>query len=118
MPNVAEIDPRTFRTTEHDIEPLFVNRWSPRAMSGEEVSQEEILRLLEAARWAPSSYNGQPWRFLYCRRDTEHWPAFFDLMVEFNQQWTRNAGAPWWRAALRPKKSESTLSPFVVLQAR
>jgi nitroreductase len=78
---------------EHEIEPLFVNRWSPRAMSGADVSRADMLRLLEAARWAPSSYNGQPWRFLYCRRDTKDWSKFFDLMVEFNQQWTHNAGA-------------------------
>jgi nitroreductase len=93
MPRVSEIDPTAFRKPQHDIERLFVNRWSPRAMSGEDVSPEDILRLIEAARWAPSSYNGQPWRFLYCRRNTEHWPKFFDLMIEFNQQWTRSAGA-------------------------
>jgi nitroreductase len=92
MPSVSEIDPTAFRKPENDIEPLFVNRWSPRAMSGEEVLQGELLRLLEAARWAPSSYNGQPWRFLYGRRNTAHWSMFFDLMIEFNQQWTRKAG--------------------------
>ena len=49
--------------------------------------------LFEAARWAPSSYNNQPWRILYARRDSEHWPLFFDLLVEFNQAWAKNAGA-------------------------
>jgi len=93
MPLVSEINPIEHRRTEHDIEPIFINRWSPRAMSGEDVSQNDIARLIEAARWAPSAYNEQPWRFLYCHRNTEHWPKFFDLLVEFNQQWTRNAGA-------------------------
>lgn len=61
-------------------------------MSGEAISQEELMPLFEAARWAPSSYNNQPWRFLYAHRDTEQWKLFFDLLVEFNQGWARNAG--------------------------
>ncbi|HYO64034.1 MAG TPA: nitroreductase family protein [Pyrinomonadaceae bacterium] len=72
---------------------LFLDRWSPRAMSGEELPDEELMSLFEAARWAPSSYNAQPWRFLYARRGTEHWQTFFDLMVEFNQSWAKDAAA-------------------------
>jgi nitroreductase len=79
--------------TEHPIDELFLDRWSPRAMSGEAVSEEELLTLFEAARWAPSSYNNQPWRILYARRDTEHWDAFFNLMVEGNQAWAGDAAA-------------------------
>lgn len=79
------------RTTDHPIDHLFLDRWSPRAMTGEPISQTELMSLFEAARWAPSSYNYQPWRFLYARRDTEHWQTFFDLMGEFNQSWTRTA---------------------------
>ena len=48
------------------------------------------MPLFEAARWAPSSYNEQPWRFLYAKRDTPHWNAFFDLLVPFNQEWCKN----------------------------
>ncbi len=62
-------------------------------MSGEPISQEELMILFEAARWAPSSYNNQPWRILYAHRDTEHWPLFFDLLVPGNQAWAKNAGA-------------------------
>jgi nitroreductase len=80
------------RKADHPIDNLFLDRWSPRAMSGETVSQEELMVLFEAARWAPSSYNNQPWRFLYAHRDTEHWQTFFDLLVEFNQSWAKNAG--------------------------
>lgn len=80
------------RKVDHPIDNLFLDRWSPRAMSGEPVSQEELMVLFEAARWAPSSYNNQPWRFLYAHRDTEHWQTFFDLLVEFNQSWAKNAG--------------------------
>lgn len=81
------------RKADHPIDNLFLNRWSPRAMTGEAVSKAELLTLFEAARWAPSSYNNQPWRMLYARRDTEHWQTFFDLLVEFNQSWAKNAGA-------------------------
>jgi nitroreductase len=52
-----------------------------------------LLTLLEAARWAPSSYNSQPWRFLYARRDTEPWPQFLGFLNAYNQSWARNAAA-------------------------
>ncbi len=81
------------RTTDLLIDALFIDRWSPRAMSGEELTHEELMTLFEAARWAPSSYNAQPWKFFYATRRSEHWPAFFRLMVEFNQSWTKNAAA-------------------------
>jgi len=81
------------RKAGYPIDPLFLNRWSPRAMSGEEISEEELLTLFEAARWAPSSFNNQPWRFLYARRNTVHWPLFFDLLVDFNKTWAQHAAA-------------------------
>ncbi|HLG25544.1 MAG TPA: nitroreductase family protein [Candidatus Gracilibacteria bacterium] len=80
------------RVAGHAINPLILNRWSPRAMSGEIITEEEMMTLFEAARWAPSSFNHQPWRFIYARRDSEHWHTLFGLMGEFNQSWTKNAG--------------------------
>jgi len=62
-------------------------------MSGEEIAEEELLTVFEAARWAPSSYNNQPWRILYARRNTIHWPLFFDLLVDFNKTWAKGAAA-------------------------
>jgi nitroreductase len=79
------------RQPDHPIHPLLQNRWSPRSMSGEGLSDGEIASLFEAARWAPSSYNEQPWRFLYAKRGTPEWNLFFDLMIEFNQSWAKNA---------------------------
>jgi nitroreductase len=79
------------RRPDHPVEELFLDRWSPRAMSGEPLAQEELLTLFEAARWAPSSYNNQPWRILYARRDTEHWPLFFGLLVDANKVWAKEA---------------------------
>lgn len=82
---------KTSRQSTYSINPLILHRWSPRAMSGESIADEELMALFEAARWAPSSYNSQPWRFIYAKRGTEHWDRFYQLLVEFNQQWTKHA---------------------------
>lgn len=79
------------RKTQYKIEDLILKRWSPRAMSGQPIKHEEFMRLIEAARWAPSSYNGQPWRFIYAHRDTPAWEKLFNLMIPFNQSWTKQA---------------------------
>lgn len=60
-------------------------------MSGEPLSQSKLSTIFEAARWAPSTYNEQEWRFLYARRDTPNWQLFFDLLMEANQVWCKNA---------------------------
>ena len=79
------------RQAGHPVDSLFIDRWSPRAMSGGEIPPGELKVLFEAARWAPSSYNNQPWRILYARRNSEEWPLFFDLLVDTNKAWRRNA---------------------------
>lgn len=84
-------DATQVRKADHPIEPLFLKRWSPRAMNGKPLSQEQLFPLFEAARWAPSTYNEQEWRFLYATRDTPHWPRFFELLVEANQAWCKEA---------------------------
>ena len=81
------------RKADYPIDSVFLDRWSPRAMSGEPITEEELFTLFEAARWAPSSFNNLPWRILYARRDTPHWPLFFNLLVEFNQSWAKHAAA-------------------------
>jgi len=88
---INEVDVSEYRRPEYSVDRIFLNRWSPRAMSGEKISRDELMSLFEAARWAPSSYNSQPWRFLYAMRDTENWGLFFNLMVEGNQAWAKNA---------------------------
>jgi nitroreductase len=85
------INVEDYRKADHPIEPLFLRRWSPRAMSGEPISEEEMLTLFEAARWAPSTYNEQEWRFVYARRETAAWPALFELLVEGNRAWCHRA---------------------------
>lgn len=79
------------RIADHPVDKLFLDRWSPRAMTGEAIPEAELMILFEAARWAPSSNNNQPWRILYARRDSEHWPMFFDLLGESNRVWVKNA---------------------------
>jgi len=91
--SIVMIKGSDFREADYSIEPLLLDRWSPRAMSGEEISVDELMRLFEAARWAPSSFNAQQWRALYARRGTEHWSKFFDLLVEGNKAWAINAAA-------------------------
>ncbi|HXW12192.1 MAG TPA: nitroreductase family protein [Nitrososphaeraceae archaeon] len=79
------------RKSTYPINPLILNRWSPRAMTGGDLDNEEIMPLFEAARWAPSSYNNQPWRFIYAKRNTEHWDRLFNLLADGNKTWAKNS---------------------------
>ncbi|HEX8303111.1 nitroreductase family protein [Sphingomonas sp.] len=81
------------RVADYPIDPNFLRRWSPRAFDGSALTREELLPLFEAARWAPSSFNAQPWRFLYAVRGSAEWDRFLDLLLPFNQVWARQAGA-------------------------
>ena len=79
------------RHADHPVQPLILDRWSPRAMSGAELPEADLMSLFEAARWAPSSYNNQPWRILYARRGTPQWVLFFELLAEPNRAWCSQA---------------------------
>lgn len=81
------------RKADYPINSIFINRWSPYSMTGDSITQQELMSLFEAARWAPSSYNTQQWRFIYAHRNTPEWDTLFNLMVPFNQGWTQNAAA-------------------------
>jgi nitroreductase len=85
-------DALTVRKPDHPIESIFVHRWSPRAMTGEPIKDDELMRMFEAARWAPSTFNEQEWRFLYGRNNSANWNTFFNLLVPANQAWCKNAG--------------------------
>lgn len=75
------------RTADYPIDPIFLDRWSPRTATGEAISDADLFTMFEAARWAPSSSNMQPWRFLYAKRDTPDWQAFFDPLFDGNKRW-------------------------------
>ena len=81
----------SLRHADHPIEPLFLERWSPRAFDGTAVPEEDLQTMFEAARWAPSAFNSQPWRFLYTHRGDPHWETFVNLLVPFNQDWAKHA---------------------------
>ena len=110
----SEVFEKNPRKADHDINPLMLNRWSPRAMSGEEISDEDLMRLFEAARWAPSSYNGQPWRFIYAKRNTEYWDSLFNLMATSNKTWAKNAAV--LVVMISRKNFEHTEKPSVTHQ--
>jgi len=81
------------RVADHPIEQVFLDRWSPRAFTGEPIPQSVLFTIFEAARWAPSSYNSQPWRFLYATNNNAHWDKFLGLLIPFNQSWAKTASA-------------------------
>jgi nitroreductase len=79
------------REPDFAIDPLFLDRWSPRAFDGSDMPEEDLLTMFEAARWAPSAFNSQPWRFLYARRGDENWDRFLGLLIPWNQGWAQSA---------------------------
>lgn len=81
------------RTAHPRVERMIVERWSPRAFDGSEMPQEDLDVIFEAAGWAPSAYNVQPWTFLYARRGDENWELLLSQLIEFNQGWAKNASA-------------------------
>lgn len=78
---------------DHDVHELIRHRWSPRAFDAREVPRAELLRLFEAARWAPSSRNEQPWRFIVVQRDEASpvWRALVAALDQSNQAWAPSA---------------------------
>lgn len=81
------------RQPDHPVTPLFVERWSPRAFAAEAIDEATLFTLFEAARWAPSAFNAQPWRFLYGRAGTPAFATLLDGLLPLNQTWARHAAA-------------------------
>jgi len=78
--------------TQHPIHDLLKRRWSPRAFSDRPVEAEKLRMLFEAARWAPSSNNEQPWRFIVATKDDEtEWNRLFACLLEGNRKWAYRA---------------------------
>lgn len=88
---MEETNIRKETPTDFDIHPLIQNRWSPRSFSDTPISESQVKRILEAGRWAPSSYNRQPWRIIYGLKGDGIYERITDCLVEFNQSWTKNA---------------------------
>jgi nitroreductase len=81
------------RTAAYPVEPLFVDRWSPRSFTAEPVPDAVLLSIFEAARWAPSASNAQPWRFLLSRRGDAAWVEFAGLLAPRNAMWAAQSSA-------------------------
>jgi len=83
-------EPENARQAQAEVDEIFIGRWSPRAFSPTPVHESTLASLFEAARWAPSCYNEQPWLFLYAVTDEER-ALFLGCLVEFNQAWAGKA---------------------------
>ena len=83
--------PATTRTSPTGISRIFLDRWSPRAFDASAMPEKDIISILDAGRWAPSSFNYQPWMFLYARRGEPEFDKFLSLLLPFNQSWAKNA---------------------------
>lgn len=87
-------NPTKTASTDHDILPLLADRYSPYAFEPRPVEPAKLLSCLEAARWAASSYNEQPWRFILAtRNDKPAWDAMIGCLLEANRPWATHAGA-------------------------
>jgi len=96
MNNTATPDSQALhsdRTAAHPISALFLQRWSPRSFDPISMPESDLLTILEAARWAPSAFNIQPWRFIYTLRGKANWKDWLELLDPFNASWASNAAA-------------------------
>jgi nitroreductase len=88
---------------EHPIQMILGKRWSPYGFLEKDVATEDLLAILEAARWAPSSYNEQPWRYLLARRsDAKAFERLLSCLVEGNQAWAKHASVLLIGVAMLP----------------
>ncbi|USG65851.1 nitroreductase family protein [Brevibacillus ruminantium] len=85
LPQVEE-----HRTAAYEIDPVFLNRWSPRSYKEDQIADEVLFSLFEAARWAPSGSNEQPWRFMIARTPEDK-QRFYSFIAEGNRIWCEKA---------------------------
>ncbi|MGJ8526182.1 malonic semialdehyde reductase RutE [Halomonadaceae bacterium LMG 33818] len=81
------------RITEYPADKQFIDRWSPRAFADESIDDQTLFTLFEAARWAPSAYNVQPWRFTYAKKGSGSWDTYLEFLNDFNRSWASKASA-------------------------
>jgi nitroreductase len=81
-----------FASTHPKVHELFRQRWSPRAFADKEVSSDDLKAVLDAAHWAASSFNEQPWRFIVAsKKDPASYQKLLEVLVPFNQAWAKTA---------------------------
>jgi len=89
--SAIEVDHLKQAPANEGVLPAILHRWSPRSFADRDVSTADLKKLFEAARWAPSSYNEQPWRFLVGLRNSITYKKIFDALMPFNQGWASKA---------------------------
>lgn len=94
--NVSPLTPEALEKLKHapavpGVLEVVLDRWSPRAFAEKDVSVADLRKLFEAARWAASSSNEQPWRFILGRRDDATYRKIFNSLVDFNKSWAKSA---------------------------
>lgn len=89
--SASEVNRLKHAPAHEKILPVLLHRWSPRSFADRDVSPADLKTVFEAARWAASSFNQQPWRFLVGTRGTEAYQKIHSILMEFNQQWARSA---------------------------
>ncbi|WP_163539789.1 nitroreductase family protein [Gracilibacillus sp. YIM 98692] len=89
---MSNINVHDYRQAEYDIDDLFLERWSPRAFSEKEVDEKTLMSIFEAARWAPSGSNKQPWRFIIARNKEDR-EKFHQFIMDGNRAWCEKAPA-------------------------
>ena len=87
----AEVEKLKHAPAVPGVLPVILERWSPRSFAERDVSAENLRILFEAARWAASSYNEQPWRFLVGRRGSGTHQKIFESLGDFNKAWAKTA---------------------------
>ena len=90
MQNEISPEVAAARHADHPVDAAFLNRWSPRAFSSRAVPEDVLMAAFEAARWAASAYNEQPWRFVIARSEEDR-KRFLSFLVEANQAWAKDA---------------------------
>jgi nitroreductase len=101
----------TGRIAHPKVEKLIVDRWSPRAFDSSEIPQEDLDVIFEAAGWAASAYNVQPWTFLYAKRGDVNWDLLLSRLIDFNQSWAKHASALVYVVSDTLMRSEKGNSP-------
>jgi nitroreductase len=90
--DAMSLDQSAGRKPDHPVAPEFLARWSPRSFTDRMLSETEVMSLMEAARWAPSASNLQPWRLVWARRGEEGFAAIHSALASGNQVWAGQAG--------------------------
>jgi nitroreductase len=98
--------------TQYNVLDHIKHRWSPRSFSAQVITENDMLTLLEAASWAPSANNSQPWRFVYALRGTEGFNTLLKTLAPANQLWAKEAAALLVTVGLREIPDSDQKHPF------